>query len=77
MGMSVIKPACSRKDCFRNNDGQHCELLTEWPSNPCPFYKTTEQNDSDIMTAHKRLLELGKFNLIRKYEYNKQRKGQW
>lgn len=71
------KPICYKDDCFQNKCGAACELLTEYPSHPCPFYKTYEQVETDRMKAHKKLIDEGRFDLVRKYEYNPYRGGQW
>lgn len=73
------KPICNRYDCFRNKCSMFCDLLTDTPSLPCPFYKTDAQADSDYLEAHNKLLAMGKKGeeLIQKYEYNRYRRGQW
>lgn len=73
------KVICIRQDCFMNKCGVFCELLKS-PTDqnkPCPFYKTEEQAQFDQMDAHARLKKLGREDLIQKYEYNPERKGQW
>ena len=72
-----MKPKCNRIDCFQNKCGARCELLNDYPSQPCPFFKTVEQCDNDRLKAHKKLMEEGKVDLVQKYEYNPQRRGQW
>lgn len=72
------KPRCNCTDCFQNPTGRACELLTDHPSKqPCPFFKTHEQADIDRQIAHKKLADEGKYDLIKKYEYNPYRRGQW
>lgn len=74
------RPICNKMDCFRNICGVYCDLLTDRPSvNPCPFYKTDAQADSDYLEAHNKLLAMGEKGeaLIQKFEYNRYRRGQW
>ena len=75
--MGSARPKCNNMKCFQNKDGRHCEILTDYPSQPCPFFKTEEQVEIDRQIAHKKLADEGKFDLIKKYEYNPQRRGQW
>ena len=72
-----VKPKCYKIDCFQNKVGARCELLTDSPSQPCPFYKTEEQNEKDKEKAHQRLVAEGRTDLIEEYEHNPQRRGQW
>jgi hypothetical protein len=56
----------------------YCDLLDDYPSKePCPFYKTDAEAENGYIAAHNRLLDMGRLDLIRKYEYNSARKGQW
>lgn len=75
--MSNVKPICNNVNCFQNKTGRYCELLTDIPSQPCPFFKTQEKADIDRQEAHKKLADEGKWDLIQMYEYNPQRRGQW
>lgn len=75
--MAASKPLCTRMDCFQNKCGVYCDLLTERPTEPCAFYKTDAQVENGRIEAHNRLLEMGRQDLIKKYEYNPQRRGQW
>lgn len=78
--MATAKPICYKSDCFRNKCGIYCGLLDDIPSvHPCPFYKTDAEADSGILEAHNKLLAMGEkgMELIKKYEYNSARKGQW
>lgn len=75
--MGVVKPICYKEDCFQNKCGRTCDLLTGYPSLPCPFYKTQEEVDIGRQKAHKKLADAGRFDLIQKFEYNPQRRGQW
>ena len=60
-------------DCFMNMGG-YCKLLTgRVNSQECPFYNTQEQVDDERMKAHQRLVELGRGDLIEKFEYNSNR----
>lgn len=74
---NMNKPVCEHTECFRNSDGMHCDLLTSRTQGPCHFRKTVSKNDNDQIAAHNRLVRYGKFDLIWKYEFNAQRKGQW
>ena len=73
----ATKPKCTMADCFQNKCGVFCELLTENPSYPCPFYKTNAEVEIGRMEAHRKLVDAGRFDLIDQYEYNPQRRGQW
>ena len=76
--MATVKPICNKVDCFRNKCGMYCDLLDDYPSKePCPFYKTDAEAENGYIAAHNRLLDMGRLDLIRKYEYNSARKGQW
>ena len=72
-----LKPICNCSDCFQNKSGVTCELLTANPSQPCPFYKTHMEAETDKMEAHNRLVKLGRRDLIEKYEFNTARRGLW
>ena len=66
---------CYRMDCFGNKCGMRCEILSEKPDAlHCPFYKTDKEVDEGRAAAHKRLKEIGREDLIKKYEYNSQRR---
>ena len=65
---------CDNINCFANKCGARCDILVEKPSQPCSFFKTDEQVDKERMEAHKHLLDINRPDLIRKYEYNKERK---
>lgn len=70
----MYKPRCNEKKCFQNKCGTVCELLTGHPSTyPCPFFKTKEEVKIGRQEAHKKLADSGKWDLIRKYEYNPKR----
>jgi len=74
----MAKPKCDKIDCFQNKCGARCELLTEpIVGHECPFYKTDKEADFGRIMAHQRLAEMNRFDLIQKYEYNPQRRGQW
>lgn len=75
--MASVKPRCDKMDCFQNRNGRQCDLLRSRPSHPCPFYKTDAEAEAGRMAAHKKLADEGKYDLIQKYEYNPQRRGQW
>ena len=73
--MANAKPRCNEMNCFANKCGVRCELLTAPPSvYPCPFFKTDTQLEIDRQKAHKKLADEGKYDLIKKYEYNALRK---
>jgi len=60
-------------DCFQAM-GVHCKLLSsQVEASDCPFYKTQEQAEKDRLAAHQRLKDIGRFDLIEKYEYNAKR----
>lgn len=76
--MSIPKPRCNNVDCFANKMGNRCELLTASPSvNPCPFFKTELELEIGRQEAHKKLADAEQWELIQKYEYNRNRRGQW
>lgn len=68
----IIK--CEKIDCFANICHSACSCLSEKPSDPCPFFKTEDEVMEGRAAAHKHLLEAGREDLIRKYEYNPERK---
>ena len=69
---------CNKSNCFQNKCGVRCELLTEPTSQqPCPFFKTEEEVEAGRVWAHRKLAREGKWDLIKKYEYNPYRRGQW
>ena len=69
---------CNRQNCFGNVCGVRCTILTEHSTEQqCPFFKTRDQVDKDREDAHKHLLDIGRGDLIHKYEYNESRKGMW
>ena len=65
---------CEKIDCFANICHSACSCLSEKPSDPCPFFKTEDEVMEGRAAAHKHLLEAGREDLIRKYEYNPERK---
>ena len=66
---------CNRMDCFGNKCGARCEILTECrDTDNCTFFKTDVQVNEERAAAHKHLKDIGREDLIRKYEYNAQRK---
>lgn len=68
-----FKPVCDKLDCFANKCTL-CEILTDYPRQPCPFYQTDAQVDDGRIAAHNRLFDMGRHDLIYKYEYNRERK---
>lgn len=68
----IIK--CEKIDCFANICRSACSCLSEKPSDPCPFFKTEDEVMEGRAAAHKHLVEAGREDLIRKYEYNPERK---
>ena len=68
----IIK--CEKINCFANICHSACSCLSEKPSDPCPFFKTEDEVMEGRAAAHKHLLEAGREDLIRKYEYNPERK---
>ena len=75
--MAEKKVICTNKECFANKCGAICDILVDYVRQPCPFFKTKQENEEDKMIAHNRLYDMGREDLILKYEYNPQRKGQW
>lgn len=71
--MGTAKPRCNRFECFANKCGVYCEILTERPDE-CSFYKTLDQVEQERFETHKRLKNIGREDLIKKYEYNSYRK---
>ena len=65
---------CENINCFANICHSACDCLVEAPSDPCPFFKTEEEVMEGRAKAHKHLVESGREDLIRKYEYNPERK---
>ena len=64
-------PKCTKGDCFQNKCGVRCQLLKEHSgSMTCPFYKTYEQVEIERQETHKKLVDMGRYDLIEKYEYN-------
>ena len=60
-------------DCFMAM-GSHCKLLTEQiEGTDCPFYKTQDEVDDGRLKAHQHLLDIGRKDLVTKYEYNTHR----
>lgn len=68
------KPKCTHIDCFQNKCGARCELLNDYPTDPCPFFKTDKQVEEGRQWAHKRLVDNDRFDLIEQYEHNPQRR---
>lgn len=75
--MATARPRCNKMDCFMNKCGTRCELLTDYPSQPCPFFKTDAEVEKGRQEAHQKLVKEGKYDLIQMYEYNPYRRGQW
>lgn len=70
-----MHPKCNRIDCFANKCGARCDILAEqYDTDNCKFFKTDVEVEDGRTNAHKRLKEMGREDLIRKYEYNPQRK---
>lgn len=65
---------CEKINCFANVCHSACNCLSEKPGDPCPFFKTEEEVERGRMEAHSTLLIKGREDLIKKYEYNPQRK---
>lgn len=60
-------------DCFQAM-GSHCKLLTEQINKAdCPFYKTHDDVEKGRKEAHKHLVDIGRLDLIEKYEHNANR----
>lgn len=65
---------CNNINCFANICRSTCECLSDTPSDPCPFFKTEDEVADGRARAHKHLIEADREDLIRKYEYNSERK---
>ena len=82
MGIKIIDeevirmPRCNKTECFGNDGVKRCIILTDTtrPDLPCPFFKTGDQYEEDKARAHDRLIMNGRFDLIKKFENNPQRK---
>lgn len=67
----MTNPKCYMNNCFANKDGECC-VLVDYPStDPCSFFKTRKQVDAGREDAHKKLVKDGRWDLIKKYEYNR------
>ena len=66
----ALYPKCSQSDCFANQCGTRCNILTENPSYPCSFYKTPAELEIQRQEAHQHLKDIDRYDLIEKYEYN-------
>ena len=76
--MAVSKPKCKNASCYQNKCGVICELLREQiDTAQCPFFQTDKQISEGRQAAHDRLVQMGRWDLIEKYEYNPGRKGMW
>lgn len=54
--------------------GSHCKLLnSQINAADCPFYKTDEELEAGRKEAHQHLVDIGRYDLIEKYEFNKLR----
>jgi hypothetical protein len=74
--MANLTVRCLKPDCFANKCGTMCSILTESiKRKACPFYKTQEQYEADKKTAHDRLEEMGRYDLIDQYELNPKRRN--
>ena len=60
-------------DCFAHGLYQHCNVLsdTTFKHRDCPFYKTVEQCDQERIQALQRLYDIGRPDLVVKYEAEK------
>ena len=54
----ALKPKCNRIDCFQNECGARCELLNDYPSQPCPFFKTEAEVEIGRIEAHQHLKKI-------------------
>ena len=71
--MNANKCAHFHTDCFHAL-GAHCKLLTQQIDKPdCPFYKTEEEMIYGRKESHQHLIDIGRNDLINKYEYNSKR----
>ena len=76
--MTGTMPRCNKADCFQNQMGKECRLLSsQIKGHECPFFKTQEQVDEERKAAHDHLVEIGRRDLIEKFEYNPSRRGVW
>ena len=66
---------CNRIDCFGNKCGARCDILVnQHDTENCSFFKTDEQLSQERAIAHKHLKMKHREDLIKKYEYNPQRR---
>lgn len=58
---------CEREDCF-GNKCRNCQILEEkTDTEPCPFFKTREQEADEVNHNYNKLLEMGRVDLIHDY----------
>lgn len=57
--------------CSIADDGTYCDALsdTDFGGKKCPFFKTAEQNKREMMSCRKRLIDIGRSELLRYAEY--------
>jgi hypothetical protein len=62
-------PKCNiHSDCFANKAGYCLALkITEFPDKVCPFYRTKEEAENARDKSLRRLVEIGREDLIEKY----------
>ena len=59
----------AHRDCFANKDGV-CVCLrdNDFHGKGCPFFKTTAQCDADRQKSYKRLVSIGRDDLVERYQ---------
>ncbi len=58
---------CDRTECFGNKCA-NCQILEEpTDTEPCPFFKTRDQEADEVNRNYSKLLEEGRVDLVQKY----------
>lgn len=68
--MAATRVKCKSEECFQNDCGKYCKLLTRPIHGNCPFFKTHADAEIGRQEAHERLKKIGRYDLIEQYEYN-------
>lgn len=71
---SLLKCREKKTDCFGNNGSNRCMVVCKKVEGKCPFYQTKEQVEAGRQKAHRRLVDLGRDDLIEKFEHNSLRR---
>ena len=61
------------EDCFARNKIGNCKALedTNYPCGKCPFYKPREVLEAEVRRSRRRLIAIGRMDLIARYECRK------